>query len=142
MEDVNSLSVPVRHVVTCFILHNGRVLLLKRSKSVGSFRGRWAGVSGFIETEPLDQAIKEIQEETGLKREDFKLLKTGDTLTARDAGYDWVVHPFLFELVTEERIRLDWEHDESCWIKPADMKRYRTVPLLEEVFNQVYPIFD
>ena len=53
-------------VVTCFLTHRGRILLLKRSDRVGSYRGRWAGVSGYMETEPDAQALVEIFEETGL----------------------------------------------------------------------------
>lgn len=36
-------------VVTVFLRRGGRILILKRSRKVGSYQGRWAGISGFIE---------------------------------------------------------------------------------------------
>jgi len=40
-------------VVTCFLLRRAaagdEVLLLRRSQKVGTYRGRWAGVSGYLE---------------------------------------------------------------------------------------------
>jgi hypothetical protein len=56
-------------VVTSFLQNpKGEILLLRRSDKVGTFRGRWAGVSGFLEEPtPEGQARKEILEETGLK---------------------------------------------------------------------------
>jgi ADP-ribose pyrophosphatase YjhB (NUDIX family) len=56
------------NIVTAFIEYQGKVLLLRRSQKVKSMKGKWAGVSGYIETqqEPLRQAFKEVREETGL----------------------------------------------------------------------------
>lgn len=126
-----------RHVVTCFLRHGGKILLLKRSSSVGSFRGYWAGVSGFLESNPLTQAITEIEEETGLKETDITLVKSGDTVSAWDEGYQWIVHPFLFELNNRKEIALDWENEACCWVLPENIPDYKTVPMLVEALNQV-----
>ncbi|ELK44964.1 translation initiation factor aIF-2B subunit alpha, partial [Haloferax sp. BAB-2207] len=40
------------HVVTVFLRHDGRVLLTRRSDAVGTYQGRWAGVSGYVEGDP------------------------------------------------------------------------------------------
>jgi 8-oxo-dGTP diphosphatase len=47
-----------KKVVTCFLESNGAILILRRSELVGSYQGRWAGVSGYIEQEntPDEQA--------------------------------------------------------------------------------------
>jgi len=126
-----------RHVVTCFIMHGGKILLLKRSLSVGSFRGYWAGVSGFLKTNPLRQAYTEIKEETGLSENDITLVNSGRTVSAWDEGYEWIVHPFLFELNSRKQITLDWENEEFCWVIPEKMADYKTVPMLIEALNQV-----
>src|SRR5579859_7460419 len=57
---------PVR-VVTVFLSRaDGRILLMRRSDQVGSFRGRWAAVSGFLEeVAPVEQARREVREEVG-----------------------------------------------------------------------------
>jgi len=55
-----------KRVVTCFLESDGEILILRRSRQVGSYQGKWAGVSGFIETTADEQALVEIEEETGL----------------------------------------------------------------------------
>lgn len=62
-------------MVTCFLESDGQILILRRSQQVGGYRGRWAGVSGYIETTADEQAMVEIEEETSLDREDLKLIK-------------------------------------------------------------------
>ena len=43
------MTMEERHVVTCFLEHGGEIPLLRRSQRVGTYKGRWAGVSGYIE---------------------------------------------------------------------------------------------
>src|SRR5512139_656778 len=58
---------PLREVITVFLSHAGKILVLKRSTRVGTYQGHWSGVSGYLErTDPLDQAYTEIAEEVGL----------------------------------------------------------------------------
>jgi 8-oxo-dGTP diphosphatase len=135
------------NVVTCFLLRRSgdgdEILLLRRSQQVGTYRGRWAGVSGYIEeTDALTQAYTEIEEETGLTREGVQLLRAGDPLEVVDAETDrrWIVHPFLFEVREPDRIRTDWEHTETRWIRPKDIFQYETVPQLAETLMRVYPL--
>ncbi len=132
-----------RHVVTCFLEHSGRILVLRRSERVGTYRRRWAGVSGYIEegSSPLEQAWTEIKEETGLDRGDFKLVQEGKPLEVVDAELDrkWTVHPFRFKVSRPEKIRIDWEHTESKWIVPGDISRHETVPQLLEAWGRVAP---
>ena len=86
-------AVEETHVVTCFLLRAGphgrdELLILRRSGRVRTYRGRWAGVSGYLESartgaglgeppepgarppSPEDQARREVQEETGLSPAD------------------------------------------------------------------------
>ena len=125
-------------VVTSFLVTvDGRVLLLRRSDRVGSFQGRWAAVSGFLEDPtPLEQALREIREETGFRAEEVELLARGELLRARDRARIYVVHPFLFQ-VRREEVRLDWEHTESAWVAPAEIERRETVPELDRAWAAV-----
>ncbi len=129
-----------RHVVTCFLESDGEILLLRRSQQVGSYRGRWAGVSGYVETTPDEQALTEIAEETGLPAEDLQLLRKGETLTVddEDLGMRWQVHPYLFRIKDRGRIRTDWEAVETAWVAPEDIGAFDTVPRLRETLERVY----
>ena len=133
-------SLPEKHVVTCFLESNGEILLLRRSRQVGSYHGRWAGVSGYVETTPDEQALTEIKEETGLQPADVQLLRKGETLTVEDKelGVRWLVHPYLFHINDRGRIRIDWEHLESRWILPKEIGDFATVPRLKETLDSVY----
>jgi 8-oxo-dGTP diphosphatase len=131
------------HVVSCFLLRTDmdqpRILIVRRSQRVGSYNARWAGISGFLETgvTPDEQAYTEIREETGLQREQVRMLKRGAVVEHEDAsiGRHWYVHPFLFEVRTPDAIALDWEATEMRWIAPSEIQDYETVPKLEEAYR-------
>jgi 8-oxo-dGTP pyrophosphatase MutT (NUDIX family) len=132
--------IPERHVVTCFLENEAEILILRRSSLVGSFQGKWAGVSGYVETTADEQSLIEIAEETGLGRKDIKLLKKGRPLEVidRDAGIKWVVHPYLFRIPERNKVKIDWEHCETQWIDPKDIASYETVPRLKEALARVF----
>lgn len=129
------------HVVTCFLEHNNKILLLQRSQRVGSYNNRWAGISGYIEpgVTPLDQAYQEIAEEASLHREQVKLAKIGPALDVIDAGLGkkWVVHPFRFQVQNPQLVQIDWEHNEYKWVDPVEVKNYETVPGLYDAWELV-----
>ncbi len=128
-----------KQVVTCFLESNGEILILRRSERVGSYQGKWAGVSGFVETTPGEQAMTEIREETGLNEADVRLMKKGEPLAVEDEqlGVRWIVHPYLFQVADRNKIRINWEHKEMKWIKPEEISEFQTVPRLEEVLARV-----
>jgi translation initiation factor 2B subunit (eIF-2B alpha/beta/delta family)/ADP-ribose pyrophosphatase YjhB (NUDIX family) len=107
---------------------------------VGTYQGKWAGVSGFLEEgeDPLQRARIEIEEEVALKPAQAIIVRSGDSLRALDEEKDtvWIVHPFLFD-VLDQKVRLDWENSESKWIDPDELSSFDTVPRLKEVFERV-----
>jgi 8-oxo-dGTP diphosphatase len=126
-------------VVTCFLESEGEILILRRSGQVGSYQGKWAGVSGYIETTADEQALTEIEEETSLPREEVELTRKGKPLAVEDKelGVRWIVHPYLFHIKDRNKIKIDWEHKEARWIAPKDIANYQTVPRLKETLAQV-----
>jgi len=129
-------------VVTCFLEYENRILILKRSNRVKTYKGHWAGISGYIEKDetPLDAAKKEIKEETGIASKDCRLIRKGKVINISSEYdgkiYAWIIHPFLFATKTNE-ILLDWEHTEYRWITPRDIRRYKTVPKLKDALVAV-----
>lgn len=113
---------------TAFVYHNGRVLLLRRSRLMRSMPGLWAAVSGVVEgsEDTLERARTEIYEETGM--DNVRPLASCSPVTI--PRHDIVVHPFLFG-AHDGVVRLNWENDTYAWIRPAEIVRYRTVPCLD-----------
>lgn len=130
-------------VVTCLLTNNGKLLILKRSNNVSTYKGQWGGVAGFVEPDeqPLDTAFKEIKEEVGLDRGDVTLQQKGKPLIFDDIyegkTYHWIIHPFVFKVQKKEKIQIDWEHSELLWIPPRNLPRYHTVPHLSKLVNQL-----
>ena len=152
------------HVVTAFLRNRGEVLLLKRSDAVGTYPGRWGGVSGYAEDEPDEQVLVEIREETGLDPEtDVTLVRSGRPVEFADPELDreWVVHPSLFdcesrakresrderaasnrgERAARPEIELSEEHVECAWTPPTAIAtgEYETVPKLWDAYERVAP---
>jgi|SRR6185312_5897860 len=131
------------HVVTNFLRRNdnkvARILTVRRSQRVGSYNARWGGISGFVEkgVTPEEQAYTEIREETGLQRDQVRMLRRGAVVEYidRSIGRHWYVHPFLFEVLTPDAIQTDWEADEMRWISPSELEHYETVPKLKEAYE-------
>ena len=127
-------------VVTVFLTHRSKILVLKRSREVGTYKGHWAGVSGYVESEdPLKQAYTEMAEEVGLSKRDVTLVKAGKPLKIVDDARDraWRVHPFLFAVHEPDKIRLDWEHIAMRWILPEEIDQLKTVPALKRTLERV-----
>ncbi|MFQ5987959.1 MAG: NUDIX domain-containing protein [Dehalococcoidia bacterium] len=135
------MAMEERHVVTCFLEHDNKIKLFRRSERVGVYRGRWAGVSGYVEegNTPYQQALEEIKEETGLGGEDIQLVREGEPLEVIDEeiGRKWIVHPFRFRVIRPEKMEIDWEHTEMKWIDPKEIAEYETVPKLVETWERV-----
>jgi nicotinamide-nucleotide amidase len=138
-DEEQSSVIQTKEVVTCFIESENKILILRRSGRVGSYQGRWAGISGFIEKTPDEQALIEIKEETGLTAKDAKLISKGQPLEVMDENLKikWIVYPYLFYVKNPEKVKLDWEHTKSKWIFPGEIDNYVTVPKLKETLAAV-----
>ena len=130
-------------VVTIFLTWNGRIAVFQRSEHVGTYQGRWAGVSGYMEQLPLCQAWVEISEEVGLPKESVALRGIGVPVIVQDdnVNCNWEVHPFLFGVSDPSAIRLDWEAKAMEWIEPAELSNLQTVPGLKRALETVWPAF-
>ncbi len=126
------------HVVTCFLRRGDRILVLKRSMGVRTNKGKWAGVSGYVEPgeKPRETAYKEMEEEISARPEQVRLVREAPPLTFEDAEHDttWVVHPFLFDDLGVDVV-LDWEHTQLAWIEPSQMASLDTVVSLRRTLD-------
>ncbi len=134
----------ITSVVTVFVTRGEKVLVLRRSEKVGSYRGRFAGVSGYLEAKsPEAQAWVELEEELGVTRADGQIRVSGEAFDVVDTGdCVWRVHPFRLTLGPDAEVRLDWEHTEMRWVVPGDIEGMDTVPGLYEAWQRVCAGFE
>jgi len=131
-------------VVTCLLKHNGKLLILKRSDKVRTYKGLWGGVAGYVEDDetPYETAVKEIKEEVGIERGNVRLIKKSDPVRFTDCyngkKYDWIIYSFLFTIEKDVKVKIDWEHTEFRWILPSEIEKYNTVPHLKEIVSKIF----
>ena len=116
-------------VVTSIIENDNKILILKRSEKVKSFKHKWAGVSGFFEKDEdlLSRALIEIYEETKIKNKDLILRKILKQITIKIENEKIItIQPFYFSSKTKN-ISTDWEHCEYKWIKEDQLINYDSV---------------
>ena len=138
---INTGDIKVKEIVTCFLSANNRILILKRSNKVSTYKGLWAGVSGYMDRPADEQAWIEIREETGLTKKEARLAVKGQSLEVTDIALRtrWIVHPYLFKVNRLDAIKIDLEHTEIKWIDPTVIGNFDIVPGLEETLLAVMP---
>ncbi len=123
-----------RSVVSCFLEREGRILVVRRSEEVGSFRGKWSGISGFLEgsEDPETRTLLEIEEETGLT--EVSLLARGSPVLSRGGDTVYRIHPFRLHAPRGD-VRLNWENVDHRWVDPSELGTLDGVPQLAAVYR-------
>jgi ADP-ribose pyrophosphatase YjhB (NUDIX family) len=138
------MSINKTIVVTSIIENKNRILILKRSERVKSFRHNWAGVSGYFEKNEdiLSRALIEIYEETKINKRDLILKKIlNETKIIINNEKMLTIQPFFFSSKTKN-ISLNWENSDFKWIKEDQIKNYDTVPKLTELLLDCFNLIN
>jgi mutator protein MutT len=121
------------------VVHDGRVLLIRRGKQ--PLYGRWVVPGGTVELgEPLEQAlVREMREETGLEVEPVELLTVFDRIE-RDGTrvlYHYVIADYLCRLLRGEA-RAGSDALEVAWAAPGELDQYDLPAKAREVVRQAF----
>jgi len=119
------------------VVHEGRVLLIRRGKE--PLYGRWVVPGGTVELgEPLEEAlVREMREETALEVEPLELLTVFDRIQ-RDGSrvvYHFVIVDYLCRLCSGEA-RAGSDALEVAWAAPSDLERFDLPAKALEVVQQ------
>lgn len=110
-------------VVECLIVKDEKVLLLKRSETSKKFPGYWIGPGGHVDENEdiLTAAIREVEEETGVKASSSKIsLKVIAIGNHSDRNETYLVHYFLIHLDSDQKI-VNSDEGSSTWIPLQDV---------------------
>jgi len=111
--------------VGAVLIHEGRVLLIRRGKE--PLRGRWVVPGGTVELgETLEEAlVREIQEETGLLVRPRQVVAVFDRIqrVADRVDYHYVIVDYLCDYVAGEA-RAGSDAEAVALVAPADLPAY------------------
>ena len=126
-------------VINTVVFHDGRILLVQRSKSLRLYPSCWNGVSGFLDdSKTIEQKVEEeLREELSISKTDIVDLKRGRPLIQEAPDYNktWLVVPVRVEVSTN-KFKLDWEAEDAKWFTPAEASRLDLMPGFREVLAQ------
>ena len=117
-----SPTVTRTEIVLVVVRCGAEICLARRSQLVGTSRGLWSVVTGYLEPHvtPQAQASAELEEELGLRGSDVQLVRSlaPIELTSPTSGKEFRVYPFLYDCDASRQLVLNWEHDEVQWAQP------------------------
>jgi 8-oxo-dGTP diphosphatase len=116
------------------VVHDGKVLLIRRGKP--PLLGRWMIPGGSVELgETLAEAVvREMEEETGLRVAPRRVLAVAEAIT-RDGdrvAYHFVIVDYLCEWVSGEA-RAGSDAQAIAWARPEELPGYDLTPKALEV---------
>jgi len=130
---------PIFEIVSCYVEHNGKILLLHRHEH-RSEGNRWGVPAGKVDSgeKILDAMIRELQEETGQK-----LLPTQleylNKVYVKYPEYHFIYHMFRTKLNNSPKIILSKnEHKAYKWILPRDALNLQLVRELDRCILMFY----
>lgn len=121
------------------LIHEGRVLLIRRGKE--PLRGRWVVPGGTVELgETLEHAlVREMDEETGLRVEPGEVLLVFDRI-AREEGvvrYHYVIVDYLCTYLSGDA-RAGSDAEAVAWVRPEDLPAYDLPQKAREVVQDAF----
>lgn len=133
-----------RNVVTVFLEHRGKVLLMKRGLHKEIAPGAWSSIAGHIEGEeinnPFGACLREIEEETGLKPEQVLELRLSYVIFNK-LKEEIIINHMFFGRVSTSRVVAN-DEGELYWVsKEAVAKRMEISAIrvaIEDYYNSPF----
>lgn len=128
--------------VKAIIVHNGKILIVKRSANDEVGANSWEFVGGKLEfNEGLEQAlIREIHEEAGINGSVDKLLYAATFKTSPSRQV--VILSYLCSCDSVDVVLSD-EHQEYLWASKAELMDLVSKPILNDMLaNSVFDLID
>lgn len=130
----------IKQVASCYLRVKGKILMLKRASNK-SDPGVWGLPGGKLEKgeTPLEAAVREFSEETGIVLESVRLHPIASFYIRRKEEY--LYHTFASFLEEFPPIILSPEHDESRWVALDEVQSLPLIPGSKEVFRRYLKSF-
>lgn len=122
-------------VSACYLVADGEILLLKRAHGKPE-EGLWGVPAGKIDPgeTPLQGALRELQEETGLEYPPSVVIEKGRRYI-RKPSIDYIYHMFILPLEQKPKVQITPEHLEYRWVTPLEAD---SLPLMSGANEALY----
>jgi ADP-ribose pyrophosphatase len=121
------------------VVHDGRVLLVRRAKE--PLRGRWVVPGGTVELgETLEEAVtREVREETGILVRPLEMMTVFDRIERRDGtvAYHYVIVDYRCAFVSGA-LEAATDALEAAWVAEVDLDRYELPALALELVRRAF----
>lgn len=123
-----------------FVSNGGDVLLMKRGPHKRIFPNKYNGVGGHVERgeDVYSSALREVEEESGLKVRDLRLRGVHHI----DAGTTNGIMVFIFTAVSDSRALIDCDEGTLEWVDRARIAALDLVEDLPEILPRVLAMPD
>jgi 8-oxo-dGTP diphosphatase len=119
LENLSSVEVDTKGVKAVARNSDGKFLLLKRNKEKKEHPGIWEFPGGGLEDEsPIEGALRELKEETGLEGE---ILKGGGTFVWHSEFTDRDIRSYCFLVDADGEVDLSDEHVDFEWVELGEI---------------------
>ncbi len=128
-------------VINCVVEHEGKILLVKRSKSLRLYPSYWNGISGFLD-DGLgleDKAKQELAEELGIRADKIQKITQSPVLIQETLEYKktWIVFP-MHVVIATDHYKLDEEASEAKWVTLEQARGLKLLPGFSEILDAIF----
>lgn len=125
--------------VGAIVVHEGRVLLIRRAKE--PLRGRWVVPGGTVELgETLEEAVvREVREETGIVVRPLDVVTVFDRIERRDGvvAYHYVIVDYRC-LYVSGSLQAATDAQDAVWASEEDLPSYDLPPLALDLVRRAF----
>jgi isopentenyldiphosphate isomerase len=115
--------------IHCYVLNSkDRLLVVKRSDKVGSFRNLWFPITGMYDqiVNPGKMALEELEEEVGILEDQISEVRYCSLIQEQAFEKDWIIATCIAK-VEMPQIILNYENTDFKWIKISEIDNWITI---------------
>jgi NADH pyrophosphatase NudC (nudix superfamily) len=128
-------------VINCVIEHDGKILLVKRSKNLRFYPEYWNGISGFLDdSKSIEEKVQEeLREELNIESDKIQKISGGPILVQEALDYKktWIVFP-AHVIISTDKYKLDREASEAKWLALSEVWSKKLLPGFDEVLSSIF----